>query len=57
MKTTRDRRGAAWPWLLCLVALPLSSCRFLADEFTVLDRAGPVTERTDAPVDGALSRP
>ena len=57
MKRTRDRRAAAWLVLACLCAAPLSACRFLADEFTVLDRAGPVTERTDAPTDGARSHP
>lgn len=56
MRRGRARR-AAWLWLVSLAVLPLASCRWLADEFTVLDRAGPVTERPDAPVEGGVGHP
>ena len=55
---TRRRRRAFAPTLLCLLALAsLGSCKFLSDEFVWLDRAGPVVERPDAPVEGVSLRP
>jgi hypothetical protein len=39
--------------LVLLVLLPAGGCRFLADEFTWLDRASPAAiEAPDAPVSG-----
>ena len=52
------RGGRVWR-CLCVCALVLAGgCRFLADEFTWLDRAAPGTEvPPDAPVTGADGRP
>jgi hypothetical protein len=41
---------------LLLVALSLGSCTFLADEFTWLNRAGPVAEPQDLPPSPILDR-
>lgn len=41
---------------LLLVALSLSSCTFLADEFTWLNRAGPVAEPQDQPPSPIVDR-
>ena len=49
-------RIVAAAWLLSLTVL--GSCRFLADEFTWLDRAGPVADgQPDAPTIGTVDRP
>jgi len=52
------RRRVAACLLLFAVASSAAGCRFLADEFTWLDRRAPTACRApDAPVSGLVERP
>ena len=59
VRGTRRRWRARIAGAALLLALAtLGSCRFLADEFTWLDRAGPVADgEPDAPTIGTVDRP
>jgi len=65
MKPERCRAGTAPRWRAALVTLLLAGvacaaggCRFLADEFTWLDRRAPAARTVpDAPVSGLAERP
>lgn len=53
----RARRAAGWFAFAC-VLLALTGCRFLADEFTWLDRLPPgALEASDAPPSALDDRP
>lgn len=61
---TKSPERACTPWrpvLVCLglcACLATTGCRFLADEFTWLDRAAPSALAVpDAPVSGLVERP
>lgn len=63
MRSGRSRQGVGVARVLraaalLLLCLPCTGCGFLMNEFTILDVAGPATQRTpDAPISGAQERP